>query len=59
MIEEIKKPNNRVDGSANGGFNAFWHGKLVYENGRFKKFETEQSAWEFLTSCDTVGKIIH
>jgi hypothetical protein len=59
MVDEIRNPNNRVDRSANGGFTAFWHGQMVYENGRVKKFETEQIAWDFLARCDKAGKIIH
>jgi hypothetical protein len=58
MTDEIKNPNNRVDPSANG-FHAFWRGRVAYENGRVKRFETEHEAWEFLASCDLAGKIIH
>jgi hypothetical protein len=48
-----------VEHSSSGGFIAFWHGKVVYENGRVKKFETEPDAWHYLARCDTAGKIIH
>jgi hypothetical protein len=58
MTDGIKNPNNRVDPSANG-FHAFWHGQVVFENGRVKRFKTEREAWEFLARCDSVGKIIH
>jgi hypothetical protein len=58
MVDEIRNPDNRVDRSANGGFTAFWHGQVVYENGRVKKFETEQIAWEFLARCDKAGRIV-
>ena len=51
--------DNRVEPSSNGGFIAFWKGRVVYDNGRVKKFETEQKALEFLTRCDEAGKIIH
>jgi hypothetical protein len=59
MADKIKNPHNRVDHSANGTFLAFWNGRLVYENGRVKRFETEREAWEFLSHCDLAGKIIH
>jgi hypothetical protein len=58
-MSEIKTNENRVDRSANGTFLAFWRGRVVYENGRVKRFETESEAWEFLSQCDLVGKIIH
>ena len=59
MTNEIKNSSNRVEHSSSGGFIAFWHGKVVYENGRVKKFETEPDAWHYLARCDTAGKIIH
>ncbi len=58
MIDGNEDPSNRVDLSANG-FHAFWHGRVVFENGRVKRFKTEREAWEFLARCDSVGKIIH
>jgi hypothetical protein len=59
MPDEAENPNNRVDRSANGAFIAFWREQVVYKNGRVKKFETEPDAWQYLTRCDAVGKIIH
>jgi hypothetical protein len=59
MADTIKNPINRVDPSANGIFHAFWREKMVYENGRVKRFETEREAWEYLARCDLAGKIIH
>lgn len=59
MADKISNPSNRVDPSANGMFHAFWHGRVVFENGRVKRFETEREAWEFLARCDLAGKIIH
>ena len=59
MIGEIKNPSNRVDPSHDGKFHAFWHERVVYENGRVKRFETESEAWKFLARCDLAGKIIH
>jgi hypothetical protein len=59
MTDEIKNSGNRVDHSPSGGFFAFWRGKVVYENGRVKKFETERDAWSYLARCEAAGKIIH
>ena len=58
-MSEVKTNENRVDRSANGTFLAFWRGRVVYENGRVKRFKTESEAWEFLSQCDLSGKIIH
>ena len=49
---------NSVDCSANG-YHAFWRGRMVYQNGRVKRFKTESEAWEYLARCDEAGKIIH
>ncbi len=59
MTNERKNSNNRVAPSYEGKFHAFWHGRVVFENGRVKRFETESEAWEFLARCDLAGKIIH
>lgn len=59
MADETKDPNNRVDASHDGKFHAFWRGRVVFENGRVKRFESERDAWEFLARCDAAGKIIH
>jgi hypothetical protein len=61
VVEEIRNPNSNVERSArpHGMFHAFWNGRVVFENGRVKRFETESDAWEFLVQCDVVGKIIH
>jgi hypothetical protein len=59
MTDEIKNPSNRVDASTGGKFHAFWRGRVVFENGRVKRFETESEAREFLARCDAAGKIIH
>ena len=58
-MSEIKTNENRVDRSANGAFSAFWRGQIAYENGRVKRFETENEAWEYLARCDVAGKITH
>ena len=54
-----REPRDRVEPSISGGFIAFWRERMVFENGRAKKFETEDDAWEFLARCDAAGKIIH
>ena len=58
-MTEIKTDDNRVDPTFDGKFHAFWQGRVVYENGRVKRFETESDAREFLARCDLAGKIIH
>ena len=59
MTDESKDQINRVDYSANGPYHAFWRGRMVYENGRVKRFTTESEAWAYLARCDEAGKIIH
>jgi hypothetical protein len=44
MTDENDNSNNRVDPSTNGKFHAFWNGRVVYENGRVKRFETDGEA---------------
>ena len=56
---QIKTDDNRVDATFDGKFHAFWHGRVVYKNGRVKRFETESEAREFLARCDLADKIIH
>lgn len=58
MTDENNDQINSVDCSDNG-YHAFWHGRMVYENGRVKRFKTESEAWEYLARCDEAGKIIH
>jgi len=59
MADETKIEGNKIDRLYDGKFLAIWHGRVVYENGRIKRFKTENDAWEFLARCDAVGKIIH
>ena len=59
MADEKNNPNNRVDALHDGKFLAYWHERVVYENGRVKRFETENEAWEYLARCDLAGKILH
>ena len=59
MADESKSQDNRVDRAHDGKFHAFWRGDVVYANGRVKRFETQQEAWEFLALCDSLGKIAH
>jgi hypothetical protein len=58
MTEETENPKNAVERSVSGGFTATWRGRTVYENGRVKKFETEDIARLYLIRCDEAGKII-
>jgi hypothetical protein len=59
MTDENEILSNRVDRSANGTYHPYWHGQVVYENGRVKRFETDSEAWAFLARCDDAGKITH
>jgi hypothetical protein len=59
IADETRNQSNRVDASIGGKFHAFWNRRVVFENGRVKRFESESEAWEFLARCDIAGKIIH
>jgi hypothetical protein len=59
MTDETKAQSNSVERLYSGKYDALWHGCVVFENGRVKRFETEKAAWEFLARCDAAGKIIH
>jgi len=59
MVNQNRDPINRVDQSADARFLAFWHGQVVYQNGRVRHFKIEDEAWEFLARCDLEGRIIH
>lgn len=48
---------NRVDHSYDGRFHALWRGRVVYENGHIKRFQSEREAWDFLARCDALGKV--
>jgi hypothetical protein len=50
---------HKVERSASGGFIAFWQNKAIYEKGHVRKFPTAETAYSFLTRCDSAGKIIH
>jgi hypothetical protein len=56
--DEMRRSTNRVDPSGMS-FLAFWRGQIVYENGRVKRFESEDEAYEFLARCDSAGRIVH
>jgi hypothetical protein len=51
-------PHN-VEKMADGRFMAYWNRRLVYQNGRIKRFETSGDAFAFLARCDAAGRIIH
>jgi hypothetical protein len=52
-------PSHKVEKTGDGRFMAYWNGRVVYQNGRIKRFETYADALAFLTRCDAAGKIIH
>jgi hypothetical protein len=54
MFEE-----HRIELSPSGGFIAFWRNQAIYQNGRMRKFATEEAARAFLARCDRAGKIVH
>jgi hypothetical protein len=51
--------SNQIEKTASGEFICIWHGQPVYENGRVKRFQTEDSARAFLARCDAAGEIVH
>ena len=59
MADQNKNSSNRVDRLADGTFYASWRGREVYQNGRIRRFKTEDDAWQFLARCDVEGKIVH
>ena len=50
---------HKVEKMGDGRFMAYWNGRVVYQNGRIKRFETVDEALAFLKRCDAAGKIIH
>jgi hypothetical protein len=50
---------HKVDKTADGRFMASWNGRVVYENGRIKRFATSEEAHVFLKRCGAAGRIIH
>jgi hypothetical protein len=50
---------HKIERSPSGGFIAFWRDRAIYQNGRVRKFDTEEAARSFLARCDTAGKIVH
>ena len=50
---------HKVEKIGDGRFMAYWNGRVVYQNGRIKRFETVDEALAFLKRCDAAGKIIH
>jgi hypothetical protein len=50
---------HKVEKMGDGRFMAYWKGRVVYENGRIKRFETSDDALSFLARCDAAGRIIH
>ncbi len=50
---------HKVEKMADGRFMAYWNRRVVYENGRIKRFATSDDALAFLARCDAAGRIIH
>jgi hypothetical protein len=50
---------NYIQRTNSGELMVTWRGTVVYENGRIKRFQTEDAARTFLARCDAAGKIIH
>ena len=53
------RAHHKVEKTADARFMACWNGRVVYENGRIKRFATSDDALVFLARCDAAGKIIH
>ena len=54
-----ERAQHKVEKMGDGRFMAYWNGRVVYENGRIKRFGTSDEALAFLVRCDTAGRIIH
>jgi hypothetical protein len=50
---------HKVERMSDGRFMAYWNRRVVYENGRIKRFATSDDALAFLARCDAAGRIIH
>jgi hypothetical protein len=50
---------HKLEKMGDGRFMAYWKGRVVYENGRIKRFTTSDEALAFLARCDAAGRIIH
>jgi len=50
---------HKVEKMVDGRFMAYWNRRVVYENGRIKRFNTSDDALAFLARCDAAGQIIH
>jgi hypothetical protein len=58
-LNVTERAQHKVEKMGDGRFMAYWNGRVVYENGRIKRFATSDDALAFLASCDAVGRIIH
>ena len=58
-LNVTKGPPHKVEKTGDGRFMAYWNGRVVYDNGRIKRFGTSDEALAFLARCDAAGKIIH
>jgi hypothetical protein len=50
---------HKVEKMGDGRFMAYWKGRVVYDNGRIKRFNTSEDALAFLKLCDAADRIIH
>ena len=50
---------HKVEKMGDGRFMAYWNRRVVYENGRIKRFATSDDALAFLSRCDAAARIVH
>jgi hypothetical protein len=59
MLNVTDSTLHKVEKMADGRYMACWNRRVVYENGRIKRFATSADALAFLARCDAAGRIIH
>ena len=50
---------HKVERMVDGRFITYWRGRVIYEYGRIKRFNTSDDALAFLARCDAAGRIVH
>jgi len=58
-LNVTENTTHRVEKMVDGRYMAYWKRRVVYENGRIKRFATSEEALAFLARCDAAGRIIH
>ena len=58
-LNVTERAQHKVEKMGDGRFMAYWNGRVVYENGKIKRFVSSDEALVFLTRCDAAGRIIH